>query len=93
MTTLIAYHEVQDGQHWANAFKAGPGSRHETFASIGVTARTFRDPANPHHCGLLMEVEDMDRFQAFMASDDAQKAMAEDGLKVETLRVLTEFTP
>ena len=40
-----------------------------------------------------MEVEDMDRFQAFMASDDAEKAMAEDGLKVETLRVLTEFTP
>ena len=51
MTTLIAYHEVQDGQHWANAFKPGSGSRHETFASIGVTARTFRDPETPTTVG------------------------------------------
>jgi len=40
-----------------------------------------------------MDVEDMDKFQEFMASEDAQKAMSEDGLKVETLRVLAEFTP
>jgi len=34
-----------------------------------------------------------DAFQSFMASDEAKKAMAEDRLKVETIRILTEFTP
>jgi hypothetical protein len=93
MTAVIAFHEVEDGQRWANAFKAGRGSRHEMCASIGITVGTFHDPDNADSCGLLREVEDMDRFQEFMASEDAQKAMAEDGLKVETLRVLAEFTP
>ena len=93
MTTLFGFHELEDGQHWANAFKDGTGSRREMFASLGITVRTFRDPETPNICGLLMEVEDMDKFQEFMASEDAQKAMSEDGLKVGTLRVLAEFTP
>jgi hypothetical protein len=43
--------------------------------------------------GLILEVPDMDRFQSFMASDEAAQAMAEDRLKVETVRVLGEVTP
>jgi len=43
--------------------------------------------------GLLWEVSDMEKLQAFMESDEAKKAMAEDGLKAETLRMLVEFTP
>ena len=93
MTTLIAYHEVADGAVWAKAWQQGPGSRHEMFAKIGVKTRTFRDPENPSRTGVLMEVPDMDAFQTFMASDEAKKAMEEDGLKVETLRILAEFAP
>ena len=64
------------------------------LAKAGVTAaRTFRDPENPNSTGLLWEVSDMEKLQAFMESDEAKKAMAEDGLKVETLRFLVEFTP
>jgi hypothetical protein len=32
-------------------------------------------------------------FQELLQSDEGQTAMREDGLKVETLRVLVEFTP
>ena len=93
MTTLIVFHDVEDGQHWANAWEKGPGSRHEMFADIGVTARNFKDPESPNSTGLILEVPDMERFQAFMASDEAKKAMGEDRIKVETMRVLLEFTP
>lgn len=94
MTTVIAFHEVEDGERWAKAWQKGPGSRHELLAEAGVTAaRNFRGPENPNSTGVLFEVSDMEKFQAFMTSDEAQQAMAEDGLKVETLRVLVEFTP
>ncbi len=93
MTTLIIFHEVENGQRRATAWRKGPGSRHEMFARIGVEARNFRDPQNPNSTGLILEVPDMERFQTFMASDEARKAMGEDRLKAETMRVLGEFTP
>jgi hypothetical protein len=93
VTTLMVFHEVEDGKRWAKAWQHGAGSRHEMFAKIGVAARNFRDPENPNSTGVLLEVPDMDKFQAFMESDEAKKAMEEDGLKVETMRILGEFTP
>src|SRR6266498_3093673 len=35
----------------------------------------------------------MTKFQELLRSDEGQKAMREDGLKVETMRMLVEFTP
>jgi hypothetical protein len=35
----------------------------------------------------------MAKFQAVMASDEAKAAGTADGVKVNTLRVLVEFTP
>jgi hypothetical protein len=93
MTTIIAVHEVENGEHWAKAWHAGPGSRHELMAKIGVTARTLRDPQNPNLTGLILEVPDMMQFRAFMQSDETRKAMGEDHVKPETLRILSEFTP
>ena len=93
MTTMIAFHEVEDGERWAKAWRKGSGSRHEMLAGLGITARTFRDPENPNLTGLIFEVSDMEKFQAALASDEMKQAMAEDGLKVETLRMLVEFMP
>jgi hypothetical protein len=93
MSTLIVYHEVIDGDHWANAWKKGPNSRHELFAKYGVKARTFRDPGNPNFACVLCEVSDMKKFNEVMGSDLGKKAMAEDGLKIETVKILHEFTP
>ena len=93
MTTLIAFHEVKDGDHWARAWHGGAGSRQEMFGRIGVTARIFRAPEHPNLTGLIFQVPDMDRFQSFMASEEVAHAMKEDRLKVETVRVLGEITP
>ena len=93
MTTIIVFHEVQDGAVWAKAWKKGPGSRHEMFGKLGITCRTFRDSKNPNMTGVIAEIPDMAKFQEFMQSDEGKKAMREDGLKVETMRTLVEFTP
>ncbi|MDH3676284.1 MAG: hypothetical protein OES12_12380 [Anaerolineae bacterium] len=91
MTTMIIFHEVEDGERWAKGWQKGSGSRHELVAKGGVTAaRAFRDPENPNSTGLIWEVSDMEKLQAFMETDEAKQAMAEDGLKVETLRMLVE---
>ena len=93
MTTAIVYHEVIDGSVWEKAWKKGPGSRHEMFGKIGVKARNFRDPQDHHHTGLILDIADLETFQALLASPEGQKAMKEDGLKVDTMRFLIEFTP
>jgi hypothetical protein len=93
MTTIIVFHEVQDGAVWANAWKQGPGSRHEMFGRLGIKCRNFRDPNNPHSTGVMAEIPDLAKFQAFLQSSEGQRAMREDGLKIETMRVLVEFTP
>jgi hypothetical protein len=91
MATVIISHEVKNGENWAEAWHKGKGSRHEMFAKIGVTARTFRDPNNLDSTGLILEVPDMAKLRTFLQSDEAKKAMAEDGLKVDTMRMLVEF--
>jgi hypothetical protein len=93
MTTLTGFHEVEDGNKWANAWKKGPGSRHEMFAKIGAKVRTFRDPKNHNLTGVVIELPDVRKFDELMNSAEGKKAVAEDGLKLETLRVLEEFTP
>jgi len=93
MITAIVYHEVNNGDVWANSWRTGPGSRPEMFGKVGVKARTFRDLQNTNRTGLILEIADMSAFQALLASPEGQKAMQEDGLKVETMRLLVEFTP
>lgn len=93
MTTMIVFHEVEDGNVWANAWKQGPGSRHEMFGKIGVKARTFKDPNNANATGLIFEVPDMEAFHSLLQSEEGQQAMKQDGLKLESIRMLTEFTP
>lgn len=93
MTTALIFHEVNSGDAWAKAWRKGTGSRHEMFGKGGMKARTFRDPKNPNSTGLIVEIPDMAKFQALLESAEGKKAMQEDGLKVETMRLLVEFTP
>ena len=91
--TAIIFHEVKNGDNWAEAWRKGKGSRHELFGNLGIKARTFRDPTNFDWVGLILEIPNMAKFQGFLESAEAKKAMAEDGLKMETMRMLVEFTP
>ncbi len=85
MPTLIAYHEIDDKDTWLSSPK-----REEFFGPLGITVRTFLDPQNPNRAALLADVPDMDAFQEAMQSQEAADAMANDGVRADTLVVLIE---
>lgn len=85
MPTLLAFHEVDDVDHWL-----GSPMREEVFGSLGITVRTFRDPEGSNRVGLIVEVPDMAAFEELMQSEAAADAMKFDGVRPETMLILTE---
>lgn len=85
MTTVIAYHEVDDGAHWLTSPR-----RQALFDPLGVTERTFIDPENPNRIVLLLEVPNMASFLSSLESDEAKASMVLDGVKFETFTIFTE---
>jgi hypothetical protein len=85
MPTLIAFHQVDDVDHWLSSPK-----REEVFGALGITTRTFRDPEGSNRVGLIVEVPDMAAFEEVMQSEAGAEAMKFDGVRPETLLVLTE---
>ena len=86
MPTVMAYHDVEDKDHWLASPK-----REEFFGPLGVTnIRTFVDPENPTRVGLVMDVADIDAVMAAMKTQPAADAMAHDGVLPETLVILVE---
>ncbi len=84
MPTVIAYHEVDDQQHWLAS-----DNREKFFGPLGVTGiREFTDPENPERVAVLMEVPDLDALGQALQSEDATHAMSEDGVRGETLVML-----
>jgi hypothetical protein len=81
----MIFHEVDDVEHWLSSPK-----REEVFGPLGITVRTFTDPAKSHRVGLVVEVPDMDTFQRIMQSEAAAEAMKFDGVRPETLLMLVE---
>ena len=75
MPTVIGHHDVKDTQHWLASPK-----REEFFGPLGVTnIRTFTDPQNPSHVAVLMDVADVDAFEAAMQSvKDTARSMGVD---------------
>jgi hypothetical protein len=86
MPTVMAYHDVNDKDHWL----ASP-RREQFFGPLGVTnIRTFVDPENPARVGLVMDIPDMEAVMAAMETEEARDAMAYDGVLPETLVFLVE---
>ena len=85
MPTLLAFHEVDDVDHWLSSPK-----REEVFGALGITTRTFRDPEGSNRVGLIVEVPDMAAFEEVMQSEAGAEAMKFDGVRPETLLVFTE---
>jgi hypothetical protein len=85
MPTLLAFHEVDDVDHWLRSPK-----REEVFGPLGITVRTFRDPEGSNRVGLIAEIPDMAEWQELMQSEAGADAMKFDGVRPETLLVLTE---
>ena len=85
MATYLAFHEVDDVQHWLSSPK-----REEVFGPLGITVRTFHDPEGSKRVGLIVEIPDFDAFQEFMQTEAAAAAMKHDGVHPETLVILSE---
>jgi hypothetical protein len=85
MRTIMVFHEVDDVDHWLKSPK-----RHEVFGPLGITTRTFVDDAKSNQVGLVVEVPSMELFAEAMGTPAAAEAMKYDGVRPETLRVLTE---
>jgi hypothetical protein len=83
--TLLAFHEVDDVDHWLSSPK-----RKEFFGPMGITVRTFRDPKGSKRVGLIVDVPDIATFDKAMQSESAADAMKFDGVHPETLLILTE---
>lgn len=86
MPTIMVYHDVKDTKHWL----ASP-LRKQLFEPIGVTnIRTFVDRQASKRVGLVMDVADMAKLDAFMQTKAAADAMAHDGVLPETLVFLVQ---
>ena len=85
MPTLLAFHEVDDVDHWLASPK-----REEFFGPLGMTTRTFRDPEGSNRVGLIVEVPSIDAYQAALQSEEAAEAMKFDGVRPETIVGLVE---
>lgn len=85
MATYLAFHEVDDVQHWLSSPK-----REEIFGPLGITVRTFHDPEGSKRVGLIVEIPDMAAFQELMQSEAAAEAMRHDGVHPDTLLILSE---
>ena len=85
MATYIAFHEVDDVDHWLHSPK-----RQELLGPMGITGQLFTDPAKSNRVGLILEVPDMEAFQKLMQSEAGAGAMRFDGVRPETLVILEE---
>jgi hypothetical protein len=83
MTTVIITHEVEDVDHWVSSPKRG-----ELFPTLGITHRTFVDPAASNLVGIVAEVPDMESFQEWLTTAPAAEAMVHDGVRPDTIRML-----
>jgi hypothetical protein len=86
MATLMILHDVDNVEQWL-----GSPRRMDLFGPLGMSARTFVvDREKSNRVGLVVEVPDMKTFQDAMASDAAAEAMKFDGVRPETIVILTE---
>ena len=85
MATYLAFHEVNDVEHWLKS-----GKREEFFGPHGITMRAFRDPNGSNRVGLIAEIPDFAVFEQLMQSEGAAEAMKHDGVRPETLVILAE---
>ncbi len=89
-THLMISHEVNDADHWMAAWR-GEKSRHKLFKDNGAAhVHTFRSADNPNLTGLVVAVSDIDALNAMLESEEGQAAATEDGVKFDTIVILTE---
>jgi hypothetical protein len=85
LATYLAFHGVDDVEHWLSSPK-----REQIMGPMGITARVFYDPEGSDRVGLIAEIPDFAAFHEFMQSEEAAEAMEYDGVRPETMLILSE---
>lgn len=85
METLVVFHEVDDVEHWLASPK-----REEFLGPLGITTRTFVDPAGSNRVGLIVEVPDFATWEKALQGEAAAAAMKFDGVRPDTILGLVE---
>jgi hypothetical protein len=80
MATYIAFHEVDDVDHWLHSPK-----RQELVGPMGITGQLFTDTAKSNRVAVILEIPDMEAFQELLQSEDGADAMKFDGVRPETM--------
>jgi len=89
-THLMITHEVDDAERWLAAWR-GEDSRHDLFKANGAKhVHTFRNADNPNLVGLVVAVDDLDALNTMLGSEEGIAAAAADGVRADTITVLTE---
>jgi ketosteroid isomerase-like protein len=84
-------HEVENADRWIGAW-TGPSSRHVDFAEHGApSVRIFQSVDNPNQVGLVVGVEDMAAFEAWLTSPEGGAAKAEDGVIDSSMQMMMEI--
>jgi ketosteroid isomerase-like protein len=87
---VMILHEVENAEHWLAAWR-GEDSRHKLFRDNGAAhVHTFQNAADPNLTGLVIAINDMAAFEAMLASEEGQAAAAEDGVKMDTMIIMSE---
>ena len=79
MRTIVIFQEVDNVDSWLSS-----PARSEVFGPLGITTRTFVDPARSGRVGLIVEVPSMAAFEEAMCAPRAEK------VRTESFVVLTE---
>jgi hypothetical protein len=85
MTTIVVLHDVDDVDHWLSSSK-----REELFGPLGITARTFRGAEGSNSVGLIVQTPDIATWEQALQTDAAADAMKHDGVRPDTIVLLTE---
>jgi hypothetical protein len=89
-THVLITHKVGDADKWMAAW-SGEDSRHAIFRQNGVKhVHVMQDPNNPNVTGLIVAVTDMEKFKAFLESEEGQAAAAEDTVIWDSMVMLVE---
>ena len=73
MPTIVVRHRVGNYDTWI----AGHQTRVEVFSPAVSSFKTFRDTDDPNSVVLVMEVSDMEKYQAILADPNIEPAKQE----------------
>jgi hypothetical protein len=90
MEHVMITHSVNDAELWSAAW-TGEDSRKGMFKANGAAhVHAFRSADNPNLTGLVIAASDMDALNAMLTSEEGQAAAVEDGVRPDTLVMMTE---